>query len=164
MNARHTAQLSLFEAGGAGGHPPPDWPKSKAAPWGSGADHDVDGMLFKVFDDLEEQEALEIALSALSEVQQLPKNKLSQLMRGRKLQEVDPWAVDMPVYVCARDKLDDGVIYIYLYEGHLVIDLPDCSLWDDRGLGWLTTYMECCKQNKANLTPCRGRNCGCTPC
>ena len=164
MNARQNAQLSLFETSGAGSHLPLDWPKSKAAPWGSGADHEVDGMLFKVSDDLEKLETVEIALSALCEVYQLPKNKLSQLMRGNKLQEVDPWAADMPVFVYARDKLDDGVIHVYEYDGRFVVDLPDCSLWDDCGLGWLTTYLPCCNRNKANLYPWLGRNCGCIPC
>ena len=164
MSARHYAQHSLFDAHGTGGHPPPAGLKLKAAPWGSGADHDMHGMLFKVLDDLEEQEAIEIALSALVEVQQLPKNKLSQLMRGRKLQEVDPWAVDIPVCVYARDKLNDGVIYIYLHEGYMVVDLPDCSLWDDRGLGWLTKYQPCCNKNRGNLTPWIGPNCGCIAC
>lgn len=164
MNVHHPVQLALFDTTRALQPPPTKVPMTKAAPWNSGADIEVEGMLFKFLDDLEPEATLDPVLSALIDVHHRPKNQIARLMQGRAALEVEPWATDMLVRVGTRDKLDNGIIYVGWYEGALAASLPDSSLWDDCGLGWLTTYLPCCKRNRANLTPWLGLNCGCTLC
>lgn len=164
MNAHHSVQLGLFDSIGALQPPPIQGSMAKAAPWNSGADLEVEGMLFRFLDELEPEATIDAVLSALIDVHHRPKNQIARMMQSREVLEVEPWATDMFVRVATRDKLDSGVIYVGLYEGTLALALPDSSLWEDRGLGWLTTYLPCCKRNRDNLSPWLGRTCGCIPC
>lgn len=164
MNLHPPVQLALFDTACTSLPPPIQGPTAKAAPWNSGADIEVEGMLFKFLADLEPEATLDPVLSALIDVHHRPKNQIARLMQGREALEVEPWATDMFVRVGTRDKLDNGVIYVGWYEGALAVSLPDSSLWDDCGLSWLTTYLPCCKRNKANLTPWLGSTCGCISC
>jgi hypothetical protein len=163
MNTTQLAQPQLFYTGVAG-YLPGNTLMWQTAPWDSGADIDVHDMLFKFSEDLEIAESLDIALRVLTDVYRLPKGLQELIARGRQIRRVSPWGTYISTYVWARDTMDDGVIHVYMYDGDFVIELPDESLWDDSGLGWLTAYRPCCNWNKANLTPWLGPDCGCTRC
>lgn len=143
----HASQLSLFDLSNS---------------WDTDENLELDGMAFRFHCTFEKLETLKIVLDALSELRRITPAKLRRVQAGTAKQKLEPWYAEMPVFAVARDEMDDGVINIYEAGCNLIIELPDSALWDDSGLGWLTSYLPCCSRNRDNPTPWLGPNCGCT--